>query len=176
MKPKTRTALALSAAAVLVVVLAVVGVVAVAVRHAHRSDPAITAYAHGKTVTVPPYRYCTVTQSNDNGQLGLACRQSEITAQLDTPPGYPVQLSLPPHIADAPWVMVMEYHAPDGTMARHVASYLDYRKGTLAITVDSRPQPDLRLIGIELQLVIPTRDETGNEGFAPYQVWSIKTA
>ncbi|MGY2061773.1 DUF2771 domain-containing protein [Nocardia gipuzkoensis] len=176
MKPKTRTALALSAAAVLVVIVAVAAVVAVAVHHAHRPDPQLTAYAHGKTITVPPYRYCTVTQSDSNGQLGLSCRQSEITAQLDTPPGYPVQLSLPNHLVDAPWVMVLEYRAPDGTTARHVASYRDYSSGTRAVTVDSRPQPDLRLIGIELQLVVPTRDEAGNESFAPYQVWSIQTA
>ncbi|MCM6773028.1 DUF2771 domain-containing protein [Nocardia sp. CDC159] len=176
MKPKTRTALALSVAAVLVVIVAVAAVVAVAVRNAHRPDPTITAYAHGKSVTVPPYRFCTVTQSEVSGQLGLDCRESQVTVELATPPGYPVQLSLPRHIADAPWVMKMEYIRPDGSSAQQVATYSDYPEGTLALTVDSRPEPDLRLVGLVVQLLVPVRDEAGNEDLAPYQEWSIKTA
>ncbi|MBF6332552.1 DUF2771 domain-containing protein [Nocardia transvalensis] len=173
---RTRIVVALALAGVLVVIAAVAGIVAVAVHRANTPDPEITAYAHGKAVTVPPYRYCTVTQSGDTGQLGLDCRESELTIALDTPPGYPVQLSLPPKIADAPWIMRLEYVHPDGSEATHLATYRDYPDGTLAVTVDSRPEPDLRLVGIELQLVVPVRDEAGNEGFAPYQAWSIKTA
>ncbi|MBB5913085.1 hypothetical protein BJY24_001952 [Nocardia transvalensis] len=175
-KPGTRTILALAGAAVLVVVVAVAAVVAVAVRGHSEADPRITAYAHGTSATVPPYRFCTVSQSDANGQLGLQCRESATTVTLDTTSGAPLQLSLPKHIADAPWVMVLEYTLPDGTAVQRLGSYRDYPEGTLAVTVPSRPEPDLRLAGVEIQLVIPTRDETGAESFAPYQAWSIRTA
>ncbi|MBF6171655.1 DUF2771 domain-containing protein [Nocardia blacklockiae] len=174
-KPGTRTILALAVAAVLVVVVAVAAVVAVAVHRADEHDPEITAYAHGTAATVPPYRYCTVTQSDASGQLGLKCRETATTVTLETPNGAPLQLSFPRHIADAPWVMVLEYDLPDGTSVQRLASYRDYAKGTLAVTVPSRPEPDLRLAGVEIQLVVPTRDETGTESFAPYQAWSIRT-
>ncbi|MCX4093318.1 DUF2771 domain-containing protein [Nocardia sp. alder85J] len=174
MKPSTRTIAALVAVALIVVIAAVAGIVTVAVHRAHRPDPQLTAYAHGTAVTVPPYRYCTV---EDQGQrLALKCAQSGITKPLPTPAGYPVQLSLPKQIADAPWVMVQQYALPDGTTVQHLASYRDYPAGTMAVTVDSRPQHDLRLVGVEIQLVLPVRDETGAESFAPYQVWSIATA
>lgn len=176
-KPSTRTILALALAAVLVLVAAVAGIVAVAVHNAHEADPAVTAYAHGQTVTVPPYRYWTIERSEANGQLELKRPpESETTVSLPTPPGYPVQLSLPRHISDAPWVMVLEYRTPDGTAVQHLASYRNYAAGTRAVTVPSRPEPDLRLVGIEIQLIIPTRDDLGNESFMPYQAWSVRTA
>ncbi|WP_024800713.1 DUF2771 domain-containing protein [Nocardia sp. BMG51109] len=175
-KPGTRTILALAATAVLVVVVAVAAVVAVAVRNATEPDPEITAYAHGTSVTVPPYRYCTVTQSDTDGQLGLDCREGATTVTLDTPAGYPLQLSLPRQIADAPWVMVLEYSRPDGTVVQRLTSYREYPDKTRAVTVPSHPEPDLRLSGVEVQLVVPVRDATGAESFAPYQAWSISTA
>ncbi|MBU3061262.1 DUF2771 domain-containing protein [Nocardia sp. NEAU-G5] len=174
-KPNTRTIVALAVAAVLVVIVAVAAVVTVAVRNAKTPDPALTAYAHGKTVTVAPYRYCTVAGVAQSGQLSLQCRENDVTVPLDVPGGYPLQLSLPPKIANAPWIMLAEYLLPDHrTVVRATRTYRDYPAGTLAVTVPSRP--DLRLIGVEMQLVVPARDETGREFFEPYQAWSIKTA
>ncbi|WP_067886555.1 DUF2771 domain-containing protein [Nocardia vaccinii] len=175
-KPSTRTIVALAAAGVLVVIVAVAAVVIVAVRHTTTPDPALTVYAHGKSATVAPYRYCTVAGVADSGRLNLKCRESDISVPLD-PAGYPVQISLPKKIADAPWIMVREYVLPDNrTIVRDVKTYRDFASGTLALTVPSRPGPGLRLVGIELQLVLPARDETGREFFTPYQAWSIKTA
>jgi len=174
-KPNTRTIVALAVAAVLVVIVAVAVVVTVAVRNATTPDPALTAYAHGKTVTVAPYRYCTVAGVAETGQLSLQCRQSDLTVPLTVPAGYPLQLSLPPKIANAPWIMISEYILPDHrTVVQGTKTYRDVKPGTLAVTVPSRP--NLRLIGVELQLVVPARDETGREFFEPYQAWSIKTA
>jgi hypothetical protein len=173
-KPSTRTTLALAAIAVLAVIVATIGVVAVTARHANRPDPQITAYAHGRSVTVPPYLYCTITQADESGRLRPNCRESDITVTLDTPPGSPLQLSLPRQLADAPWVMVREYALPDRTKVRDVKTYRDFKAGTMAVTVPSQPAPDLRLVGVEMQLVMPTRDEAGNESFAPYQAWSIR--
>ncbi|WP_216895152.1 DUF2771 domain-containing protein [Nocardia alni] len=176
-KPNTRTIVALAAAAVLVVIVAVAAVVTVAVHNAKKPDPSITAYAHGKAVTVAPYRYCTVAGMSEMGQLSLNCHESNITVPLNVPPGSPLQISLPKKIANAPWIMMREYVFPDGrTHVRDVKTYQDFKPGTLAVTVPSRPTPNLRLVGIELQLVMPARDESGREFYAPYQVWSIKTA
>ncbi|ATL65515.1 DUF2771 domain-containing protein [Nocardia terpenica] len=171
---RARVAVTASVAALLVFVVAVAAVVFVAVRNAHTPDPQITAYAHGKTVTVPPYRYCSVSQADN--RLDLACRESDITVPLDVPVGYPVQLSLPRHLAGAPWVMILEYRTPQRKKVQRIGTYLDYKAGTMAVTVDSHPERDLRLAGIEMQLVVPARDESGNESFEPYQAWSIRTA
>ncbi|MFF0493053.1 DUF2771 domain-containing protein [Nocardia sp. NPDC003482] len=177
MKPKTRLALALSAAGVLVVLVAVAAVVIVAVRHAGDKEPTVTAYAHGRTVTVAPYRYCTVTRSDADGGLGLNCRpESAESVALETPPGYPVQLSLPLEIAQAPWAIRATYLRPDGTPEPRLLTYRDYPAETRAVTVNSLPEPGLRLGGLEVELLVPVRDQAGNEGLAPYQAWSIKTA
>lgn len=176
-KPSTRTIVALAAAGVLVVIVAVAAVVTVAVRNTTTPAPALTVYAHGKSVTVPPYKYCTVAGIAESGQVHMnPCQQSDITVPVQ-PAGNPVQISLPKKIADAPWVMVREYVLPDNrTVVRDVKTYLDFDPGTLALTVPSRPTPNLRLVGLELQLVLPARDEMGQEFFVPYQAWSIKTA
>ncbi len=175
-KPSTRTIVALAAAGVLVVIVAVAAVVTVAVRGATTPDPTLTVYAHGKSATVAPYRYCTVAGIADTGQLNLKCRESDVTVPLQ-PAGNPVQISLPEKIANAPWIMVREYVFPDNrTTIRDVKTYRDFKPGTLALTVPSRPTPDLRLVGIELQLVLPARDESGRQFFTPYQAWSIRTA
>jgi len=174
-KPNTRTIVALAVAAVLVVIVAVAVVVTVAVQHATKRDPALTAYAHGKTVTVAPYRYCTVAGLAETGQLSLKCHESDLTVPVNVPAGYPLQISLPEKLANAPWIMMAEYVLPNGrTAIRDVKTYRDFKPGTLAVTVPSRP--NLRLIGVELQLEIPARDETGRQFFEPYQAWSIKTA
>lgn len=52
----------------------------------------------------------------------------------------------------------------------------DYPDRALALTIDSMPEPDLRLIGVELQLPILARDETGKEFYVPHAAWSISTA
>ncbi|MEU6561345.1 DUF2771 domain-containing protein [Nocardia nova] len=177
-KPSTRTILALALAAVLVVAAVTAGIVAVAVHNAHEPDPAVTAYAHGKTVTVPPYLYCTIGEPDQHGRVDPDCKRSEVVAQLNPPLGYPVQLSLPQRIAGAPWVMVLEYEqiGHPGRTVQHLASYRSYPEGTRAVTVDTHPEPNLRLIGIELQLLLLVRDQAGNESFAPYQAWSIKAS
>lgn len=59
-KINTRTIVALLTVGLLAVVAATAGVLFVALRDAEPRDPEITAYAHGKTVIVPPFEYCTL--------------------------------------------------------------------------------------------------------------------
>ncbi|MEU4341398.1 DUF2771 domain-containing protein [Nocardia sp. NPDC023852] len=191
-KPNARTIVALVAAALLMLTVAFVGVLVVLVRNADEPDVTITAYAHGKTVTVRPFSYCTVTmqdchilpEGNAEGTVfaTLPCAQQTPdchrgrTVELEVPPGYPLQLSLPKKIADAPWLAQLIYVLPTGEKVDRVISRNDYPDRALALTLDSMPEPDLRLIGVELQLPILARDETGKEFYVPHAAWSISTA
>jgi hypothetical protein len=165
-KPNTRTIAALAVAVLLVFTVAFVGVLTVLVRRAEHKDPVVTAYAHGKTVTVAPFMYCTVKLQD--------CRYGE-TVQLQVPEGYPLQLSLPPEIADAPWLAQLIYIMPNGDKVDRVVNHTNYPEGALAVTIASKPEPEMRLIGVELQLPILARDETGREFYVPHAAWSIST-
>ncbi|WP_067840231.1 DUF2771 domain-containing protein [Nocardia lijiangensis] len=170
-----RTIAALAAVALLLVAATVAVVVTVAVRNAPEHDPEITAYAHGKSVTVPPYQYCDIRIVGDD-QLDLSnCRVGE-SIDLEVPAGYPLQLSLPRSIADAPWLAQLVYALPNGDIVDRIISHNDYPEGTPALTIDSRPLPELRLIGVELQLPVPAIDESGRETTVPHAAWSIRTA
>ncbi|MFF3227627.1 DUF2771 domain-containing protein [Nocardia suismassiliense] len=163
-----RIILALVVAALLVFTVAFVGVLVVLVRNADEHDPVITAYAHGKTVEVEPYVYCSVKMED--------CRYGQ-TVQLDVPPDYPLQLSLPKQIADAPWLAQLVYALPNGDRIDRVINHTNFPEGALAVTIDSRPEPDLRLVGLELQLPILAKDkDTGKEFYLPHAAWSISTA
>ncbi|WP_330252052.1 DUF2771 domain-containing protein [Nocardia sp. NBC_00565] len=165
-KPNTRTVVALAVAALSVLTVAFVGVLTVLVRKAEHHDPTVTAYAHGKTVTVEPFLYCTVKLED--------CKYGE-TVALEVPAGYPLQLSLPKKIADAPWLAQLVYVLPNGDKVDRVVSRNDFPEGALAVTIDSKPEDELRLVGVELQLPILARDETGREFYVPHAAWSIST-
>ncbi|WP_039795092.1 DUF2771 domain-containing protein [Nocardia araoensis] len=191
-KLNARTIAALVAAALLVLTVAFVGVLAVLVRDAEKPDVTLTAYAHGKTVTVQPFSYCSVTMQDcsilpeDNvpgtvfttlncGQDTPDCHRGR-TVELEVPAGYPLQLSLPKKVADAPWLAQLVYLLPNGEKVDQVISRNDYPDRAFALTIDSKPEPDLRLIGVEFQLPILARDETGREFYVPHATWSISTA
>ncbi|WP_227998362.1 DUF2771 domain-containing protein [Nocardia australiensis] len=194
MTKKTRTILALGTTALLVVIIAFVGVLAVLIRDAPEHEPELTAYAHGTAVTVPPYGYCTPLMQDchilpergadaDNSSIfsRLPCGEetpdclSGKTVRLEVPPGYPLQLSLPKKIADAPWIARLVYMLPNGETVDQIVSRNDYPEGSLALTIDSKPEPDLRLVGVEMQLPILAKDETGQEFYLPHAAWSIST-
>ena len=174
-KPSTRTILALAVAAVRVGVAAGAGIGAVAGHNAPEKEPTVTAYAHGKTVEVPPFRFWSIEQGGADGISIVQKPDSRTTASLPAPPGYPVQLSLPDYLVGAPWKIRLEYVAPDGTTQPLRITYLDYEKGTRAVTIPSLLKPDLRLTHLEIQLVVLTQDQLGNQSFMPYQAWSIDT-
>lgn len=172
-KPKARTIVALLAA-LLVVAVAYIAVIAVIARNAEKPQPEITAYAHGRSVTVTPYLYCDVHIENNTLDL-RNCDDTQHIAELNVPAGYPVQLSLPKEIVDAPWQMVLVYQLPDGTGVQRLATHRDFPDDARAITVPTPTDPRLQLTGLEIQLPIPARDETGQEGFVTSARWAIHT-
>ncbi|MFI9506095.1 DUF2771 domain-containing protein [Nocardia sp. NPDC052566] len=187
-----RTIVALVVAALVVATVAFIGVLTVLIRNADEPPVKITAYAHGKSVTVAPFTYCAVSMADcrvlpaGNAAQGTVfatlpcaqdtpdCHTGEI-ANLEVPVGYPLQLSLPKKVADAPWLAQLVYMQRNGDRVDRVISRNDYPAGTLALTIESQPEPELRLIGVEFQLPILARDETGREFFFPHASWSINT-
>ncbi|MFE1596249.1 DUF2771 domain-containing protein [Nocardia sp. NPDC058705] len=166
-KLNARTIVALVAAGLLAVVAVTAVWVGVAASKAPAHSPQLTAYAHGKAITVDPFMYCTVRMEE--------CRYGE-TAPLEVPAGAPVQLSLPDEVSQSPWLIQLIYQRPSGEQLDRVLSFADYPHGARALTIESKPEPDLRLIGIEVQLPILTRDiATGQESYIPHAAWSIVT-
>ncbi|MEV6772927.1 DUF2771 domain-containing protein [Nocardia sp. NPDC051030] len=172
--PKARTIVALLAA-LLVVAVAYFAVIVVVARHADKPEPEITAYAHGKSVVVKPFMYCTVHIENNTLDL-RDCDNSQSISTVSVPAGYPLQLSLPSEIVDAPWQMVLVYQLPDGTAVQRMQTHREYPDKARAITIDTPSDPRLQLAGVEIQLPVPAKDENGNEGFIPHAIWSIRTA
>ncbi|MEV6070004.1 DUF2771 domain-containing protein [Nocardia sp. NPDC052001] len=183
-KPNARTIVALLAA-LLVVAVAYVAVIVVVANRATKPDPEITAYAHGKSVTVAPFRFCNPKVAN--GQIDLSdCNNSEAVSDLDVPAGSPLQISLPKEIAKAPWRMKLFYRLPGDNVAVGAFTYEDYKKGLVntevetsgtpaAITVPTPNDPQIELAVAELYLPVPAMDAQGNVGWVPSAIWSIHT-
>ncbi|TSD96620.1 DUF2771 domain-containing protein [Skermania sp. ID1734] len=155
--------LAALAAALFVVAVAFIVVMVVIIRGAKPPLPQITAYAHGKAITVSPYQYCTFNLAD--------CKQGSI-AQLDVPAGYPLQLSLPSEISKAPWRIIMSYVRPDGAMIIKERYYASNEAS--AVTVESDTNPAWQLAGVEIQIPSAVVDESGIPRVRG--IWSIKTA
>ncbi|MFI5715410.1 DUF2771 domain-containing protein [Nocardia sp. NPDC051750] len=164
---RIRTTLALALAGILVLVAGTAGVVWLLARDAEPHEPELTAYSHGRAVTVPPFYYCTIRMEN--------CRQGD-TVFLEVPTGDPLQLSLPSEVVGTPWELLPLYARDNGEVVEKPSSWRDHPEDIRALTVDSQPEPGLELIGVELQVMIIAIDETGREFSLPHAIWSIKTA
>jgi hypothetical protein len=125
--------------------------------------PEISAYTHGQLVRVGPYRYCDVLKVDD-------CEVPKTFGQLDITSRDPVQLSVPPSIARAPWVLQLAYDGSDESVVKEFSS------GTkLAVTIPTDDPHRGRLTGIAVQLPTLVRDEQGNELAWPHAEWSVRT-
>ncbi|AOW94987.1 hypothetical protein BFN03_13900 [Rhodococcus sp. WMMA185] len=161
MQSRTKKILTLLSVGLVVALVAFVGVIYTLVRNSPDRLPEITAFAHDRTERVSPLAYCN---------LYLEDCQSFGVTELDVPPGYPLQLSLPPEIVDAPWRIFALYQDPSGAP---VILQQAYRAGEKrAVTVPS--SEELQLAGVEIQLPSAVVDQEG----LPHAraVWSIKTA
>ena len=125
------------------------------------NHPEISAYSHGQLVRVGPYRYCEVFNPID-------CETSRTDGELTVDPRHPVQLSVPPAIARAPWVLVRSYEGADVVD--------EFRPDTkLAVTIPTVDPDRGRLFGLAVQLPTLVRDEAGNEFPVPHAEWSVRT-
>lgn len=125
--------------------------------------PEISAFSHGTTVRVGPYFYCDVVNLD-------ACENPETTGELTVTSRNPVQLSVDPAIAKAPWLLLRTYEDADAPVAQ------EFRPGAAqAIAVPSVDALYGKLTGIVVQLPTLVRDEAGNEFPLPHAEWSVRT-
>lgn len=122
--------------------------------------PQISAYSDGEAVRVGPYRYCKVLNPTD-------CEVFEEQGELPVTERGAVQLSVPPQIAKAPWVLLRQYEDSDVVE--------EFRPDTrLAVTI---PTVDPRLGKLNgLAVLLPTLVRIdGEEVPAPHAEWSVRT-
>jgi hypothetical protein len=122
--------------------------------------PEISAYSRGHLVRVGPYRYCAVLNPLD-------CQNPQTTADLAVNAREPVQLSVPPAIARAPWVLLRTYGGGD-------ADDEFWSGTTLAVTIPTVDAHHGKLTGIAVMLPTLVRDEAGNEFPLPHAEWSVR--
>jgi hypothetical protein len=123
--------------------------------------PEISAYTDGQLITVGPYRYCDVLDLNN-------CEIPETMGELVVDGRHPVQLSVPPEIARAPWQLGRAYEDSDVVD--------EFRPDSrLAVTIPTVDPHRGKLTGIVVQLPTLVRDEEGNEFPLSHAEWSIKT-
>jgi hypothetical protein len=155
----------LAAWAVVVVVASVVtGVVIWRLsREAAPQHPEISAYSHGHLTRVGPYRYCEVLDLNN-------CQTPETIGELTVDPRFPLQLSVPPAISRAPWLLLRAYEGSDAPVVE------EFRPDTrLAVTIPTVDPHHGKLTGVVVQLPTLVRDEAGNEFPLPHAEWSVRT-
>jgi hypothetical protein len=125
--------------------------------------PEISAYTRGQLVRIGPYEYCNVRDLRD-------CETPRTAGELAVNPRHPdpVQLSVPPAIAKAPWILVRTYEGSDVVN--------EFRPGsTHAVTIPTMDPQRGRLFGFAVQLPTLVRDEQGNEFPWTHAEWSVKT-
>lgn len=133
---------------------------ALAPRQAH---PEISAYTRGQLVHVGPYRFCEPRDLN-------SCEFPETTGELTLSARDQVQLSVPPAIARAPWVLLLSYEEPNGPPPLQFT-----RNSTLAVTIPTVDPRYGKLTGFAVQLPTWVRDEQGNEFPLPHAEWAVRT-
>jgi hypothetical protein len=123
--------------------------------------PEISAYTRGQLVRIGPYQYCEVLNPTD-------CETPGTDGELAVDARNRVQVSVPPAIASAPWILVRSYEDSDVVN--------EFRPGsTLAVTIATMDPQRGRLFGFAVQLPTLVRDEAGNEIPWTHAEWSVRT-
>ena len=159
----TRTRRALALAAVLLLATAAGGGAWMLTRGHGDAHPEISAYSHGHTTRVGPYRYCSVLDLTD-------CQNAQTQGELQVNSHDPVQLSVPTSIGQAPWWLLRVYE--DSV----IPSTTFYRPGDrLAVTIPTVDAKHGRLTGIAVQLMTLVVDRNGEPQGVPHAEWSVRT-
>lgn len=123
--------------------------------------PEISAYTDGQLARVGPYFYCNVLNLTE-------CDTPQTEGELVVDRRHPVQLSVPPAISRALWVLVRSYESGDvvETIRAHTK---------LAVTIPTYDPLRGRLFGIAVQLPTIARNEAGEEIPWLHAEWSVRT-
>lgn len=158
---KRQIAWMLSALVVLAAVGAGIGAWAL-VRRDGPPLPQISAYSRGTTVRVDPYLYCNVVNLDD-------CVKGVAQGELSVNARYPIQLSVPERISDAPWRLLRVYEDEEDTVATA------FRPGTtLAVTVPTVDPQRGKIMGLAVQVLTLVKDQNGELRDLPHAEWSVR--
>lgn len=124
--------------------------------------PQISAYSRGTTVRVDPYLYCNVVDLND-------CVKGGAQEQLSVTERFPVQLSVPAAISQAPWRLLRVYEDERNTTTTA------YRPGAQsAVTIPTVDPQRGKVVGLVVQLLTLVQDQNGDLHDLPHAEWSVK--
>nr|WP_090274451.1 DUF2771 domain-containing protein [Mycolicibacterium komanii] len=122
--------------------------------------PEISAYSSGHLVRVGPYRYCDVRNPTK-------CEVFEDQGELPVNERHAVQVSVPPAIGRAPWVLLRQYEDSDVIE--------EFRPNTrLAVTIPTVDPHRGKLTGFVVWLPTLVRIDE-EEVPAPHAEWSVRT-
>lgn len=111
---------------------------------------------------IGPYRFCDVFDITK-------CDVAKTVGELAVNPRDPVQLSVPPSISRAPWVLIRAYESGESSVD-------EFRPDTrLAVTIPTVDPRRGKLTGFAVQLPTLVRDEQNNEFPWPHAEWSVAT-
>lgn len=165
---RTKLTLAVLAAIIVVTGVGFVATMYLILRDAEQEPPWLHAYANGHVIEVDPFRYCPLAGPDETPE---DCVDGETTT-IAVPRDENLLLSLPIHLADAPWHLLAIYEGPDGTTVEQEQQHIG--GGTSTIVVPGQTgEPPMRLLGVEFA-VIGGFDADGNA--IANGVWSIKNS
>lgn len=156
-------------AAVLVAAVAAgtLAAIIIGLRGQHSEPPRLAAYADGRTVSVPPYRYCPVQEPLCDSERGP-------TVDVAVREHHPLQLSVPSEVSDAPWLLASFYDAGPALVEQD--QWFDSGQAPSAVTVAPIDDQGRPLVGVEVRLPAGIIDiDTGQETIVSHAVWSIRT-
>lgn len=130
--------------------------------HSPSGLPQVSAYSLGTTVRVNPFLYCNVVDLND-------CIENGEQGELSVSDRYPVQISVPTAVAQAPWRLLKVYEDERDTTTT------SFRPDTrLAVTVPTVDPFRGRLVGLVVQLLTLVQDQNGDLRDLPHAEWSLR--
>jgi hypothetical protein len=136
--------------------------------------PEVTFYADGETTEAEALIYCDV--------LVRECEQVGESATLTARPGRPVQISVPSEVAEAPWVVNIQYLNAEGKLQPVKQEF--FSQGTQHAYTATGNGPGYQILVVEVQQlgaayaadedVNPLLDAAGNPQLVARAVWSLQ--
>ncbi|GAB3507344.1 DUF2771 family protein [Amycolatopsis cihanbeyliensis] len=135
--------------------------------------PQVTFFVDGDSVQAAPLMHCDVRVRS--------CEQGG-TATLPARPGYPVQVSVPAEVSDAPWVVITQYANASGE--RQEPKWRFFSPGTRHAYTVTGDRPGDQVLTVEIQQVgaayaadqagDPLLDDSGDPQLVTRGIWILR--
>ncbi|TCP56554.1 uncharacterized protein DUF2771 [Tamaricihabitans halophyticus] len=135
------------------------------------TQPEVSFYAGGESVAIEPTLYCSVdfSECGENPEAG---------AELEIPPGEPLQISLPKEVSDAPWLAVFRYETADGEQGPESRTKV-FEPGTQHAYTLQPPGGDDRLTEVQINRIVGLQPPAAADGeleFVSNATWTLRAA